>query len=99
MAPLLPSCLLQVVYYRRPLFYMHRVRRTCQLLLFSGALVLAFLVTFKLVPCSSESTCQAELYLTLRHVLQDVLNCFQLFCLANFLTALVAKVLSREYYQ
>lgn len=78
---------------------MHRVRHTCRLLLFAGHLVLAFLVGFRLLPCSSERACQAPLYLLLRHVLQDVLLCGLLFCLANFLTALVAKVLSREYYQ
>lgn len=82
---------------RQALYYLDSVRRTGRAFVFMLLTLPWFQVMFRVVLCSR--ACTEPQYVSVTDVLWKLLVCLMLFTLANFLKAVITKLLSSHFYK
>ncbi|KXZ50164.1 hypothetical protein GPECTOR_17g800 [Gonium pectorale] len=90
-------------FFRESLLYLHNVQRSAVWLLFFLMQLPWFCTMFRWAWCTSTSRfpkrCQQPAYLQATSILWNCLLCVMLFCLANLLKAVLAKLLTTHFYR
>lgn len=89
---------MQNFYSNQPLYYLESVQSSCRVLLFFLSILPWFYVCFDVLLCSG-SSCTGDAYSAAKNIMWNMSLCLTLFSLANFLKALLAKLLSTQFYK
>ncbi|GIM08846.1 hypothetical protein Vretimale_12810, partial [Volvox reticuliferus] len=94
---------LEWCFFRESLFYLLNVQRSALWLLFFLALLPWYQTVFRWAWCQSTSAyprrCQQPAYVQATLIVWNLLLCLMLFCLANLLKAVLAKLLTTHFYR
>ncbi|EFJ41662.1 hypothetical protein VOLCADRAFT_98375 [Volvox carteri f. nagariensis] len=95
--------LLEWLFFRESLFYLDNLQRSALWLLFFLALLPWYQTVFRWAWCHNTATfrrrCESPAYLQATSAVWNVLLCLMLFCLANLLKAVLAKLLTTHFYR
>eukprot|EP00775_Hariotina_reticulata_P008974 gene8974-9149_t len=88
------------LFYREALYYLDSVRRSARGLAFMCLVLPWFVICFWTAWCDGDNDCRMQgPYKTATDVVYKLMVCLTLFSLANFLKALITKLLSSHFYK